>query len=362
MYKTIVNLICLFIPFRSLRRKIRDKISPFDIAKAFEKTDASIEELRLQVKKDLSWQIETQRRFAATMIGMLESQLEFEHYVSIGCIIKDEATYIEEWLEYHIIKGVGKFYIYDNGSTDNIKEVLAPYIEAGIVDYLYFPGESMQINAYNHLIRRLRNNRTYWLALIDMDEFIVVRDGGDIPSFLKPFEGNLALTIGWLYYGTAGKKEREPGLVIERFRDHEQIDSDEMVRDVKLILNPRHVRGCSIHSADALSGVKRVNTHGEEAHFHSPGKSSNITMDGMYVAHYALKSLEELHLKSLKGNCTKADHQRHREKGLDSEFWSGYLKQFDRNEVKNDPIMDKYVKPVKTAIEKRRKTLKKTKK
>lgn len=58
--------------------------------------------------------------------------MNYKNYLSATCIIKNEAEYMPEWLEYHLLVGFEKFYIYDNGSTDNIKQVLAPYVDASI--------------------------------------------------------------------------------------------------------------------------------------------------------------------------------------------------------------------------------------
>lgn len=38
-----------------------------------------------------------------------------------------------EWLEYHRLLGVGRFYVYDNGSTDRTKALLQSYASAGVV-------------------------------------------------------------------------------------------------------------------------------------------------------------------------------------------------------------------------------------
>ena len=65
----------------------------------------------------------------------------FKYFMSIACIIKNEGPYLREWLEYHKLIGVEHFYVYDNESSDNTKEVLQPYIDAGDVTYIYFPGK-----------------------------------------------------------------------------------------------------------------------------------------------------------------------------------------------------------------------------
>lgn len=60
--------------------------------------------------------------------------------LAIVTIMKNEAPYVKEWLDYHILVGVKKFYIYDNDSDDNLHDILRPYIEQGIVEYTFFPG------------------------------------------------------------------------------------------------------------------------------------------------------------------------------------------------------------------------------
>ena len=86
--------------------------------------------------------------------------------------MKNEAPYIREWITYHRIVGVEHFYIYDNESEDNLKEVLQPYIDARVVTYIYFPGCLKQKAAYNNAIKCFKNE-TKWIAIIDIDEFIV---------------------------------------------------------------------------------------------------------------------------------------------------------------------------------------------
>ena len=95
----------------------------------------------------------------------------FLHDLSIVAIMKCEAPYLKEWLDYHLLAGVDHFYLYDNDSTDNQAEVAAPYVEAGLVDYFKMPGRSMQFAAYNDAIKRFKFHSRY-MAFIDGDEFV----------------------------------------------------------------------------------------------------------------------------------------------------------------------------------------------
>jgi len=67
-------------------------------------------------------------------------------YASLCCIIRNEARYLEEWIEYSRMIGVEHFYLYDHGSEDNTSAVLAGYMAAGIVTLHQweFPGRPSQ--------------------------------------------------------------------------------------------------------------------------------------------------------------------------------------------------------------------------
>ena len=62
------------------------------------------------------------------MIRLVDKNL-FLYDLTITAIFKNEGHYLKEWLDYHLLAGVEHFYLYNNDSTDNYKEVLAPYIE-----------------------------------------------------------------------------------------------------------------------------------------------------------------------------------------------------------------------------------------
>ena len=95
----------------------------------------------------------------------------FPHDLAIAAILKDEGRYLKEWLDYHLAAGVDHFYLYDNESPDNQAEVAKPYVEAGLVDYFFFPGKAKQFPAYNDAVKRFKFYNRY-MAFIDLDEFI----------------------------------------------------------------------------------------------------------------------------------------------------------------------------------------------
>ena len=183
----------------------------------------------------------------------------FKNYFSIALIIKNEAKYIQEWIEYHLLVGVDKFYIYDNESKDDLKKVLKPYIDQGIVEYIHFPGKHRQIYMCNDAIKRAEKE-SKWLALIDTDEFIVPLSEDSIPKILKRFEDSPGIEVNWLLYGSNGELKQREGLVIERFKTHSK-PSFRVNRNVKTICNPRTVLQSSIHVHKYFGNLKSVNTN-----------------------------------------------------------------------------------------------------
>src|SRR5688572_26757909 len=53
--------------------------------------------------------------------------------LAIGAMIKNAGRYLREWIEFHLLQGVRRFYLYDDGSTDDSLQVLAPYVADGRV-------------------------------------------------------------------------------------------------------------------------------------------------------------------------------------------------------------------------------------
>lgn len=135
--------------------------------------------------------------------------------LSIVAIIKNEAAYIEEWVRYHLIIGVDYFFLYDNGSTDNTIDLLKKYIEFGVVTLTEFPGQGMQLPAYNDALKRF-GSRTKYMAFIDADEFLYscdktksVKQQVEEIFSLYPNVGGLA--VNWRMFGSSGHVSKPEG-------------------------------------------------------------------------------------------------------------------------------------------------------
>jgi len=241
-----------------------------------------------------------------------------KHYLSVCAIAKNEGPYFREWIEWHLKQGVEKFYVYDNESTDNTKEVLAPYIESGIVEYTYFPGQKRQLPAYDDCFERHRLD-TRWLAVIDLDEYIVPMEDASIPDFLHRMEDYAVVEINWLCYGSGGAKKKTDGDVMQRFRKH-SLPEHKLNTHVKSIADPRQV--CTMigaHEAARISG-KSVDSHGQvlKAGFRDRVPQQDV----IRINHYAIKSYEEFLQKRARGRAR-----------INSVRDFSYFDQYDLNDI-----------------------------
>ncbi|MBO7560155.1 MAG: glycosyltransferase family 92 protein [Alphaproteobacteria bacterium] len=256
---------------------------------------------------------------------------KFTNEIAIGAIMKDEGPYLKEWLDFHILVGIKKFFLYDNGSNDNTKEILSPYIEHGIVEYHYFPGKHMQLPAYLDIINN-HTEDTRWLALIDLDEFLVPVHHKTVTEFLHTLPQNFAqLVVTWVIYGSSGHIHKPDGLVIENYKHHAK-----KTWGVKSIVNPRLlVEYKSLH-ANFIAGWT-IDNNGKKLGYINQ-TNNPPAYDKLRINHYYTKSYDEYIARLNRGSATTQSTQSYR--GTDK------FKEYDRNEIYDD-VMDRFIEKLK---------------
>lgn len=162
-------------------------------------------------------------------------------YLSVCAIYRNEGPYFREWIEFHRLVGVERFFLYNNESEDEHREVLAPYIHEGIVtvyDWPFHPGEG---KAYDHCVATHRND-SRWIAFLDLDEFLFSPTGLRLPEVLADYEKWAGVGVNRATYGTSGHLEKPDGLVIESYVwcGH---DDNRHNRKIKNIVDPTRVVG-----------------------------------------------------------------------------------------------------------------------
>src|SRR6478672_10434930 len=92
------------------------------------------------------------------------------HYLGVAAIYRWEAENLREWVAFHRVVGVDRFFLYDNASEDDHLEALAPFVEDGSVTVHPWPVFPGQGSAYDHALAR-HGGEVRWIAFLDVDEF-----------------------------------------------------------------------------------------------------------------------------------------------------------------------------------------------
>lgn len=225
--------------------------------------------------------------------------------ISVCTIFKDEALNLIEWIEYHLIVGVEHFYLYNNNSSDNYRDVLKPYIEQGIVTLINWPPYPGQASAYNNCWENYRND-SKWIAFIDCDEYICPRYEQNIADFLNKYSKYPIIVMYWLMFGTSGVVARDDDKCLI-----EQLTScyDKPINIGKYFINTRfqvlpfeksriHIQKAIFHSFEIPPINYDRNFIIRDIH-----KINNFPM-AVQLNHYWSRTFSDCLLKQKKGGCS----------------------------------------------------------
>ena len=222
---------------------------------------------------------------------------------SICSIFKNEAPYIREWIEYHLLLGFEHFYLYQNNSTDNYLEVLKPYIEKGVVTLIEWPEHPGQLSSYKHWYATYRNE-TQWVSFLDLDEFFCPNRATSVDEWMSPFKNYPVVMIYWQMFGTNGLIEHDSNKpVIEQY-----INSwEKKVNIGKLIYNTSYdistfFRGM-MHSFDVKYMGLNIPPINQYGYFVCNGIHRYNNHDDVQINHYWSKSYGNYKKKHERGSA-----------------------------------------------------------
>lgn len=268
--------------------------------------------------------------FLCTIIfGVLATAYYFntapQYYLSIAAIMKNEKPYLKEWIEYHRLQGVEHFYLCDNDSTDGTKAYLDPYIKKGIITYIELSGADKQLVCYDKIVQQYKH-KTTWLALIDLDEFLVPIKAKNMAYFLREFDDVAQVSLYWMNYGDNHTFTREQGLVTEFFTAHGKA----LNHTVKSIIRPDKV----IDFNDKWSN-HWVKVNGKSVNeYHQPVNymlGFNISGDKARINHYIIKSFAEFMFKKSRGHPDRSK--------VDYSYYFFH----NENDVEKDTVLERFL-------------------
>jgi glycosyl transferase family 92 len=209
-------------------------------------------------------------------------------YLSICAIYRDEAQYLAEWIEFHRLVGVERFFLYDHMSQDHHLDVLAPYIEEGTVVRHPWPVEGpAQAFAYDDCLTWHRHG-SRWIAFIDVDEFLFSPTGKPVSELLQEYEVWPGVAVNWALHGFSGHRTKPAGLVIENYV--RRVVNMPANKHIKSIVDP--TRAVSVQTPHHFNYSYRCAV--DENHYPvATPTTKSVSSSLLRVNHYNTKSEEE---------------------------------------------------------------------
>jgi glycosyltransferase involved in cell wall biosynthesis len=267
--------------------------------------------------------------------------------IAICAIAKNEALYIEEWIAFHLLQGVSNILIFDNESTDGLKEILGRVAQHVPVEAVHWPGNNqskMQMEAYREGAKNLIG-RADWVAFIDIDEFIFSSRQYSLPMELAEFGPEVgAIAVGHRIFGSSGHTTYEPEMVTSRFVRCARSDHPQS-RWFKTLARPAFIESFdSAHSVVLRAGTYLLSNHTplrRSNYAWHPGYADQVGHGTISLFHYMVKSLEEFRWKQIRF------HGKNREHRLDDKYF--HTHDDIGNEIENEELRG-FAEPIRAMI------------
>ena len=222
-------------------------------------------------------------------------------YFSMSTMYRDHAEDLQEWIEFHLLVGVERFFLYDNGSVDHHLDVLAPYVEEGIVEVQHWPEVPGLLPAMDDCVARHKDD-SRWIAFIDIDEFLYSPTERPLPEILRDYEEWPGVGVQRYPFGVSGHDQRPAGLVIENYLRRAKVVNN----IIKSIVDPArvdHVVGAHtfryLDAQCAVDELKRPLDPDREV-FGAPNQlrpgimfAESFSVERLRINHYQTKSAQE---------------------------------------------------------------------
>jgi glycosyltransferase involved in cell wall biosynthesis len=228
-----------------------------------------------------------------------------KYFFGLLMTVKNEGMVLDEFIQHYLWQGVDHIYLIDNGSDDNTRDIVEPYIKAGQLSYFFKPDRHMQSENYNELYKDRVRDECKWLAIVDADEFIYGRTQGQtLNSYLRGIDDDkvAAVSMGWKMFGSSGHHAHPPG--VRKYFTRRRPGTE---NNGKSIINTYRTVSLVVHS--------HIYTEGSQVISNPPELALN---------HYAIMSREYFEkIKMTRGDVGHATSDTLRD-------WT-YFKQYDEN-------------------------------
>lgn len=240
-----------------------------------------------------------------------------KHRVAMAAIVNNEGRWIGEWILFHRLLGIDHFYVYDDSSTDYTREVVRAFGELGwttlhedvqslksaakieVPEHVRF---TPQYIAVQHAARTYARE-TEWLALFDVDEFILPRTAewsciSDGLSAVRTSAGVLRVQ-GTLFLPNTTDSRPLPPARLLLDTAHTFVPSAKLQAGDRVPLHKNFARPAAIAHIDH-NGIH--NMHARRSH-----KLHLLKPQQLFFAHFRYRTMSDFALKKRKAYAGHAN-------------------------------------------------------
>lgn len=229
------------------------------------------------------------------------------NFITICGIIKNEADYLKDWIEFHQKIGVEKFVLYNDHSTDHFMDVLSPFISnqtVSLINHKDITG-ARQMTSYAHYVTNFDKD-SVWSSYIDVDEFFYATNN-DLPQTLKNKNDQKTIAINWIcFFSKDLQYSNEPIWLRSKYRTPFNFSWNKHVKllvqqdTIKYFYNPHAI--CSKNNLPVFNNQNNIIQQDSQ---NLQGALVDIDMNNylpdIKIHHYYIKSKEEFQNKMING-------------------------------------------------------------
>jgi hypothetical protein len=235
--------------------------------------------------------------------------------VSIVSQFRDEAKFLKEWIEFHLMVGFDNFYLINHLSKDNHLEVLQPYIDRGIVHLTDLSVETNNgKNSYDNEVllvktsiplfnKVIRESVTDWFIFLNVDEFLYPVNNDNIKNVINTFPSNVGqIGVNWRMMGNSGYRLNDGELITEKLTKSKIKDTgdnwDEQ-RHVKCLVRKDAFDVLqSVHFCKLKPNYLYVDSNNNPSNINENVYHTNIqVLDNIAINHYVFRDLNYTEVK-----------------------------------------------------------------
>ena len=252
------------------------------------------------------------RKTTTTRNGLLSTFTRSKQPTAAICLfVKNEVLYINEFIDYHLGIGFEEIFIYDNSDDFHlhhwVTQVKGP--ETGHrISVRHWPGSRQQVPSYQDChAQLLRAQNHTWMAVLDVDERLVLKDAARYPTVVELLQEHCAsgsLSLYWYYVGHANHTRYLPLPLMQRFR-YRARHAHSLYKTIGHIatVNPQRFH---VHYMKAYSPATHHDVGGTVLNGQAPVPESLVSVSDRDEAaesvaaiyHYWSKSVEEFVVKA----------------------------------------------------------------